>query len=254
MRTKTLGWPRPEAPGRQRRRSGTAARCRRATSWCGTGYAAVTSRRVEAGGRPQAALPLRDARRALHRRVPPAGGEQRRALANALASPDPLRAWWELASEPRGNTLLVELTAAGNHRPALQAEVAILRARCVGCRSRHSSRSSTTMGSTAELFLRAVAAAVQGLAFVVAHDQVAGFETGARRTRRRPPWRASGTPRDTRRDVVDERAARWSSRGRSAVIVGRCRRSGQRDRAPARARAGVGGSGARSRRRAGRAH
>src|SRR3954471_7116759 len=88
------------------------------------GYAAVTSRRVEA----ESGLKLHyhfgtldDLFVAVVRRR----GESNVAhLAEAFASPEPLRAWWRLLSEPRGNALLVELTAAANHRPALQAEVA----------------------------------------------------------------------------------------------------------------------------------
>ena len=44
-------------------------------------------------------------------------------MADALASPTPLRAWWQLASDPRGTALMVELLAAANHRAALKAEV-----------------------------------------------------------------------------------------------------------------------------------
>src|SRR3954447_25855931 len=84
------------------------------------GYAAVTSRRVEA----EAGLKLHyhfgtldDLFVAVVRRR----GETNVALlADALGSGEPLRAWWRLVSEPRGNGLLVELTAAANHRPALQ--------------------------------------------------------------------------------------------------------------------------------------
>src|SRR5213079_917795 len=87
------------------------------------GYAAVTSRRVEA----EAGLKLHyhfgtldDLFIAVVRRR----GEINVALlTDALASPEPLRAWWRLASERRGNTLLVELTAVANHRPAVKAEV-----------------------------------------------------------------------------------------------------------------------------------
>ena len=89
------------------------------------GYAAVTSRRVEA----EAGLKvhyhfgtLDDLFIAVVRRR---GESNVELLTEALASREPLRAWWNLASERRGNTLLVELTAAGNHRPALQAEVAV---------------------------------------------------------------------------------------------------------------------------------
>src|SRR3954452_1841579 len=88
------------------------------------GYAAVTSRRVEA----ESGLKLHyhfGTLDELFIAVVRRRGEGNVArLADALASPETLRAWWRLLSEPPGNALLVELTAAGNHRPALQAEVA----------------------------------------------------------------------------------------------------------------------------------
>src|SRR3954447_24455468 len=90
------------------------------------GYAAVTSRRVEA----EAGIKLHyhfgtldDLFIAVFRRRAERNVDRMRA---ALASPEPLRAWWELASDPRGTAMLVELTAAANHRAALQAEVAKL--------------------------------------------------------------------------------------------------------------------------------
>jgi AcrR family transcriptional regulator len=142
------------------------------------GYAAVTSRRVEA----EAGLKLHyhfgtvdDLFIAIVRR----SGEANVArLADALGSPEPLRAWWRLASDPRGNTLLVELTAAANHRPALQAEVATF-ARAVRRLQIEALESILeTYGVDRDVFPPAlVAAAVQGLAFAMAHDQVAGFET-----------------------------------------------------------------------------
>src|SRR3954463_4169858 len=80
------------------------------------GYAAVTSRRVEA----VAGLKLHyhfgtldDLFIAVFRRRAERNLDRMRA---ALASPEPLRAWWELASDPRGTAMLVELTAAANHR------------------------------------------------------------------------------------------------------------------------------------------
>ena len=90
------------------------------------GYAAVTSRRVEA----EAGLKLHyhfgtvdELFVAVFRRRAERNVER---MASALGSPTPLRAWWGLASDPRGTALLVELTAAANHRAALQAEVAKL--------------------------------------------------------------------------------------------------------------------------------
>jgi AcrR family transcriptional regulator len=142
------------------------------------GYAAVTSRRVEG----EAGLKLHyhfgtidELFIALVRRR----GEGNVAMiAEALSSPEPLRAWWRLASDRRGNALLVELTAAANHRPALQAELAAFA---------HASRRMeigalrsmlVDYGIDLEAFPpELVAAAVHGLGFAMAHDQVAGFDT-----------------------------------------------------------------------------
>jgi AcrR family transcriptional regulator len=99
-------------------------------------------------------------------------------LADALASPEPLRAWWRIASERRGNTLLVELTAAANHRPAVQAEVATFAREVRRMQIEALETILDDYGIDREEFPPAlVAAAVQGLAFVMAHDQVAGFDT-----------------------------------------------------------------------------
>src|SRR3954451_23768797 len=82
------------------------------------GYAAVTSRRVEA----ESGLKLHyhfGSLDELFVAVVRRHGEHNVArLADALSSSEPLRAWWRLLSETHGNNLLVELTAAANHRPA----------------------------------------------------------------------------------------------------------------------------------------
>src|SRR3954469_5023904 len=90
------------------------------------GYAAVSSRSVAAAVGIQAPLvhyyfPTIDELfvAVLQRRA----GRNVERMAEALASPEPLRAWWTLASDPRGTALFVELLAAANHRPALKAEV-----------------------------------------------------------------------------------------------------------------------------------
>src|SRR3954463_13020358 len=74
------------------------------------GYAAVTSRRVEA----EAGLKLHyhfGTLDELFVAVVRRRGESNVArLGEAFASPEPLRAWWRLLSEPHGNTLLVEIT------------------------------------------------------------------------------------------------------------------------------------------------
>jgi AcrR family transcriptional regulator len=143
------------------------------------GYAAVTSRRVEA----VAGVKLHyhfgtvdDLFVAVFRRRAERNVER---IREALASSEPLRAWWALASDPRGTALLVELTAAANHRPPLQAEVAEL-ARDV---RRMEVEALTSIlpeyGIDPEMFPPSlVAAAVQGLALVVVQDQVRRFETG----------------------------------------------------------------------------
>ena len=88
------------------------------------GYAAVTSRRLEAETGLKVHYhfgTLDDLFIAIVRRR----GEANVALlADALRSAEPLRAWWRLASDRRGSRLLVEITAAANHRAALQVEVA----------------------------------------------------------------------------------------------------------------------------------
>jgi AcrR family transcriptional regulator len=142
------------------------------------GYAAVTSRRVEA----DAGLKLHyhfgtldDLFVAVFRRRAERSVERMRA---ALTSPEPLRAWWELASDPRGTALLVELTAAANHRAALQAEVAKLARESRQLQMDTLAAILEDYGIDPEEFPPAlVAAAVQGLALVIVEDQVRGFHT-----------------------------------------------------------------------------
>jgi AcrR family transcriptional regulator len=91
------------------------------------GYAGVTSRRVaaRAGLKPQLVhyyfRTMDDLFVALVHR----GGEQNLARqARALASPQPLRALWEFATDPAGTRLAMEFAALANHRKALRAELA----------------------------------------------------------------------------------------------------------------------------------
>jgi AcrR family transcriptional regulator len=143
------------------------------------GYAAVTSRRVEA----ESGLKLHyhfgtldDLFVAVVRRR----GESNVAhLAEAFASPEPLRAWWRLLSEPRGNALLVELTAAANHRPALQAEVAAFARQVRRMQVESLDVILDDYGIDRALFPPTlVAAALQGLSFALTHDKAARFDTG----------------------------------------------------------------------------
>jgi len=142
------------------------------------GYAAVSSRRVEA----EAGLKvhyhfgtLDDLLVAVVRRR---GEEATVELTRALTTDEPLRAWWRVASDRRGNTLLVELTAAANHRPAVQAELAAFARTLRRMQIEALGSILDEYGIDREVFPPAlVAATVQGLAFAMAHDQVAGFDT-----------------------------------------------------------------------------
>ena len=147
------------------------------------GYAAVSSRSVAAAVGIQAPLvhyyfPTIDDLfvAVLQRR----SGRVVDRMADALASPEPLQAWWDLASDPRGTALFVELMAAANHRPALKAEVGAV-ARQV--RAMQMDRLKTLLdeyGLDPDLYPPAlVAATIQGLAFGVVQDQAAGYDTAA---------------------------------------------------------------------------
>lgn len=147
------------------------------------GYAAVSSRSVAAGAGMQAPLvhyyfpTLDDLFVELLRRR---AGRNVERMAAALSSETPLRAWWDLAADPRGTALFVEFLAAANHRAALKAEV--------GGIARDVRRMQLDVlddllpeyGLDAEVFTPPlVAAAIQGLAFSAVQDDVAGYDTAA---------------------------------------------------------------------------
>jgi AcrR family transcriptional regulator len=142
------------------------------------GYAAVTSRRVEA----ESGFKLHyhfgsvdDLFIAVVRRH---GEASVGRLSDALASPEPLRSWWHLTSDQKGNTLLVELAAAANHRPAMKAEVATFARQVRRMQIQALELILGSYGIDRDLFpAPLIAAAVQGLAFSMAHDQVGGFDT-----------------------------------------------------------------------------
>jgi AcrR family transcriptional regulator len=106
-------------------------------------------------------------------------GEANLALmADALTSPEPLRAWWRLASDRRGSRLLVEITAAANHRPALQVEVAAFARESRRLQLDALERLLDEYGIDRDVYPPSlVAPAVQGLAFAMAYDQAGGFDT-----------------------------------------------------------------------------
>ena len=145
------------------------------------GYAAVSSRSVATAVGIQAPL--------VHYYFPTIDDLfvavlQRRArrnvqlMAGALASPEPLRAWWELASDPRGTALFVELLAAANHRAALKAEVGQIAREVRRMQMGALDTLLDEYGIDAEEFPPPlIAAAIQGLAFSAVQDQAAGYDT-----------------------------------------------------------------------------
>jgi AcrR family transcriptional regulator len=145
------------------------------------GYAAVSSRSVATAVGIQAPLvhyyfaTLDDLfASVLQRRA----GRNVERMAEALASPEPLRTWWKLASDPRGTAMFVELLAAANHRPALKAEVGRVARDVRHMQMRALDTLLGEYGIDAEDFPPPlVAAAVQGLAFSAVQDQVAGYDT-----------------------------------------------------------------------------
>lgn len=145
------------------------------------GYAAVSSRSVAAKVGINAPLvhyyfPTLDDLfvAVLQRRA----GRNVERLADALDAPEPLRAWWTLASDPRGTALFVELLAAANHRPALRAEVGAVAAQVRKVQMEKLRDLLPQYGiDPDEIPPALVAAAVQGLAFGVVTDSVAGYDT-----------------------------------------------------------------------------
>jgi len=90
------------------------------------GYAAATSRRVaaQAGLKPQLVhyyfRTMDDLFLAVFRRRAEMGLERQ---AEALASPQPLRALWEFSNDASGTALTMEFTALAGHRKAIRSEI-----------------------------------------------------------------------------------------------------------------------------------
>jgi AcrR family transcriptional regulator len=145
------------------------------------GYAAVSSRSVAAKAGIQAPLvhyyfPTIDELfvAVLRRRAEP----NVEKMAAAMASPEPLRAWWQLASDPRGTALLLEFIAAANHRPALKAEVGKVAREVRRMQMKALKSILDEYGIDPDEFPPAlIATAMQGVAFALVADEVAGFET-----------------------------------------------------------------------------
>lgn len=145
------------------------------------GYAAVSSRSVAARVNINAPLVhyyfprIDDLFAAVLRRR----AEQMVArMTAALASPEPLRAWWDLASDPQGSTLLAEMVAAANHRPALRAEVGKVAHEVRRLQIDALDAILADYGIDPEEFPPAlIAATVQGLAYAIVMEETADFDT-----------------------------------------------------------------------------
>jgi AcrR family transcriptional regulator len=145
------------------------------------GYAAVTSRSVAAEVGMGAPLlhyyfpTIDDLFAAVLRRRSEQSVER---MAAALTSPQPLRSWWALASDPRGAALLLELITAANHRPALRAQVGTV---ARDLRRMQMDALSTLLGEydldPEEYPPALIAATIQGLAFALVADRAAGYDT-----------------------------------------------------------------------------
>jgi AcrR family transcriptional regulator len=147
------------------------------------GYAAISSRSVAAAAGMRAPL--------IHYYFPTLddlfvsllrfrGARNIERMAEALASPRPLEAWWRLASDTRGTAILVELLAAANHRPALKEEVGEVAREVRRLQVEALDRLLPEYGLDPALFPPPlVAAVIQGLAFSAVQDHVAGYDTQA---------------------------------------------------------------------------
>lgn len=152
-----------------------------------SGYAAVTSRTVAARVGIQVSLvhyyfpTLDDLFVGVLRRRSDRNVER---LSAVLESPKPFLAWWDLASDPHGTALFVELITAANHRPALRAEVGQIARDVRQMQMKALAPMLREYGlDTRELPPALIAAAMQGLAFGLVTDEVAGYDTATKEVR-----------------------------------------------------------------------
>lgn len=151
------------------------------------GYAAVTSRNVAERIGLKAPLlhyyfpTIDDLFLAVLRRRSERNVER---LETALASPRPLQAWWDAASDPRGTALLIEFLAAANHRPALRAEMGEVARVVRQMQMAVLDKILPEYGLDPDEFPPALlATAMQGLALGLVADEVAGYETAHEQAR-----------------------------------------------------------------------
>lgn len=142
------------------------------------GYAAVTSRRLETETGLKVHYHFGTIDDLFIAAVRRRGEVNLALMTEALSSAEPLRAWWRLASDRRGSRLLVEITAAANHRPALQVEVAAFARETRRLQIEALDHLLDEYGIDRDAYPPSlVAPTIQGLAFAMAYDQAAGFDT-----------------------------------------------------------------------------
>ena len=99
-------------------------------------------------------------------------------MAAVLTSPKPLLSLWHHSSDPRGVALLNELIAAANHRKALHVEVARLAQTTRTIQVEALRNLLPEYGLDTERFpAPLVAAAIQGIALLVAREKALGLST-----------------------------------------------------------------------------
>jgi AcrR family transcriptional regulator len=146
------------------------------------GYAAVTSRRVaaQAGLKPQLVhyyfRTMDDLFLALVRR----GAEQnRKRQARALASPQPLRAFWAFATDPAGTKLTMEFSALANHRKAIRDELAAYAAEFRRLQTEALASVLARNGIDTEAFPpEAIAVLVTGISQILVLEEALGLTAG----------------------------------------------------------------------------
>nr|BFE30042.1 TetR/AcrR family transcriptional regulator [Actinomadura rugatobispora] len=150
------------------------------------GYAAVTSRRVaaKAGLKPQLVhyyfRTMDELFLEVFRRLAEAGVE---AQAQALASPQPLRALWAFATDPAASALTMEFSALANHRKSMKDEIAHYAERLRGMQNETLARIAEEHGIDLERFpVGFLGVLVTSLSRVVGMETALGMDSGHEET------------------------------------------------------------------------
>ena len=98
-------------------------------------------------------------------------------MAVALASPRPLEALWRLSSDRRGVALLNELMGAATHRKALREQVTSMAATARRMQIEALRTLAPQYGLEERFPPEVLAAAIQGIALLVAREEALGIDT-----------------------------------------------------------------------------